>query len=118
MFDFTLSRTDGPTVFHLSGSILGADDAELVNEAFAFIPPDDHLIIDLNDLDALDAGAARMIHDLLQCRGSIAENVVMSSREAVSMQLVLHDVDRVCPIVASFEHARAILGQPWAQAPR
>ncbi len=47
-------------------------------------------------------------------RAVMAENVVVSPREAVSLQLVLHDVDRVSPIVSAVEDAVAILDSRWA----
>jgi hypothetical protein len=115
MFDFFLSREDGPSVFHVSGAIIGDDDMDLLKESFAFIQPDDHQIVDHTDLYGLDAGSATMLYEFLVRRSAMAESVVVSSCEGVSMQLVLHDVDRVCPIVPRIEHARDILDRPWAQ---
>jgi anti-anti-sigma regulatory factor len=115
MFEFRLSRDSDPTVFHLNGEILDDADIDILNESFAFIQPHDQLILDLREVSDLSAGAAALLHELLVGRSAIAESVIVSSREDVSMQLVLHDVDRVCPIVATIEAAIGILDRPWAR---
>jgi hypothetical protein len=115
MFEFRLSRDSDPAIYHLSGEIVSDADIDVLNESFAFIQPDDHLIVDLRDLADLTPGAAVLLHELLMSRAALAESVVVSSREDVSMQLVLHDIDRVCPIVTTIEDAVSILDRPWAR---
>jgi hypothetical protein len=114
MFDFKLARESGPAVLQLNGEIVGHEDFDVLKEAFALIPPDDHLILDLRDVSCADAGAADLLHDVLIRRAAIAESVVVSSHEDVSMQLVLHDIDRVCPIVSKMADATEIIDRPWA----
>lgn len=114
MFEFRISCESGPAVMHLSGEILGDDDLDLLNEAFAFVQPCDHLILDLGHLDEISAAGAALVREVLVSRAALAESVVVSRREKVSMQLVLHDVDRVAPIVRTTEVATEILERPWA----
>lgn len=114
MFDFQLSRESDITTVHFTGEIQGEDDRDLVNEAFAFIQPDDLLMLDVSGLETLDAAAADLLYELLARRAVVAESVVVSARAEISMQLVLHDIDRVCPIVRAAQDAIAILDRPWA----
>ena len=109
MFGFHLSRDAGPAILHVTGEVVGHEDRGVLKEAFAFVQPDDDLIVDLSDLTELDADAAGLLHDVLLHRAPTAESIVVSPGEEVSMQLVLHDVDRVCPIVPTIEAAREIL---------
>ena len=55
-----------------------------------------------------------LLRSILGSRAAMAENVVVSPRERVSLELVLHDIDRVSPIVSSMEDAIAILDSRWA----
>jgi len=118
MFGFHLSRDSGPAVLHVTGEVVGADDRDVLKEAFAFVQPDDDLILDFSDLTQLDAVAAELLHDVLLRRAAIAESVVVSPHEEISMQLVLHDVDRVCPIVLRVEDASEILDPQWSRPSR
>jgi ABC-type transporter Mla MlaB component len=113
MFDFKLTREPEATVLDVSGAVIGDEDRDLLNETFAFVQPDDNLILDLSDLNALDPAAAILLHDVLMRRSIMAESVIVSGRPGVSMQLVLHDVDRVCPIVSNVDSAIDILDRPW-----
>ena len=114
MFDFELSRDTGITLLHPTGSIEGDEDLDRLTESFAFVQPNDHLILDLSDVVAIDNGAAMMLHDILIRRGVMAETVVVSQHGEVSLQLVLHDVDRVCPILRTVDEAGALLQSRWA----
>lgn len=118
MFGFQLSRESGPAVLHVTGEVAGADDCDVLKEALAFVQPDDDLILDLSDLTQLDADAAKLLHDVLLRRAVIAESVVVSPREEISMQLVLHDVDRVCPIVPRVDDATDILDPQFTRPSR
>jgi anti-anti-sigma regulatory factor len=113
MFGFQLSRDAEPAVLVVTGQVVNPDDRDVLKEAFAYVQPDDDLIVDLSELTDLDAGAASLLHEVLMRRAVIAESVVVSPREEVSMQLVLHDVDRVCPIVPTIEDATEILEPTW-----
>jgi hypothetical protein len=62
-----------------------------------------------------DTCSAILIHDVLMRRAILTESVIISARPAVSMQLVLHDVDRVCPIVSNIDLATEIIDRPWAK---
>ena len=114
MFDFNLSHDSGFCVLELRGRLHSDEDVDQLTEVFAFVQPDEHLILDLRNLTHLVGRCAILVHDLLIRRAVMAETVVVSTREEVSMQLVLHDVDRVSPIVQSFDHATQILEGSWA----
>jgi hypothetical protein len=114
MFDFRFSRDSGITLLHLTGSIEGDEDLDRLTESFAFVQPNDHLILDVSAVHALDDVAAMTLHDTLMRRAVMAETVVVSQHGEVSLQLVLHDVDRACPIVRTVGEAVAILDSRWA----
>jgi hypothetical protein len=110
-----LIRDSGRTLLRLKGDLLGPADADHLGEAFALVQPDDHLVLDLTQSTALDDRAAMLLRSILGSRAAIAENVVVSPRVRVSLELVLHDIDRVSPIVSSVEDAIAILDSRWAR---
>ena len=114
MFDIELNREPDITTLCLRGKLDGLADTDHLVEAFALVPPSDHLVVDLSAVEALDAIGALTLRDILASRSVIAETIVVSPSDAVSMQLVLHDVDRTSPIVRSIEEARHILDRPWA----
>jgi anti-anti-sigma regulatory factor len=114
MLDFDLQRDSGRTHLKFHGVLAGDDDADALRESFAFVAPDDHLILDLGDVDRLDDSVAMGLRDMIAKRTAIAETVVVSTTNRVSMQLVLHDVDRVSPIVPTEQEATAILDGRWA----
>jgi hypothetical protein len=115
MFDFRLTREWPATVLHVSGAIISDADRDMLNETFAFIEPSENLILDLSELSALEPRAAILIHDVMMRRAIVGESVIVSAAPAVSMQLVLHDVDRVCPIVSNVDFAIEILDRPLAK---
>jgi hypothetical protein len=115
MFDFRLTRESAATVLQASGAIIGDADCDILTETFAFIEPSENLILDLSELSALGPRAAILLHDIIMRRGIMGESVIVSACPAVSMQLVLHDVDRVCPIVSNVGFAIDILDRPLAK---
>jgi hypothetical protein len=115
MFEFSLVRRTDYTLLHICGDVVDNDDVELLSEALVFVLPDDHLVLDLSGVNQLSASGAILIHDNLIRRAVIAETAVVSSHESVSMQLVLHDVDRVSPIVHTIADAQDILDKPWTR---
>jgi anti-anti-sigma regulatory factor len=114
MFDFNLSRESGTTFLRLNGSVEGGGDLDRLTESFAFVQPNDHLILDLTDVDVIDSAAVMTLRDILFVRAVLSETVVVSTRPEVSLQLVVHDVDRLSPIVCSLDEATAILEERWA----
>jgi anti-anti-sigma regulatory factor len=114
MFDFRLGRHSGTTLLRLMGSLQGGNDLDRLHESFAFVQPNDHLILDLTELDTIDDAAAATLHEILLARSALAESVVVSVQAEVSLQLVLHDLDRVCPIVRTVDEAVTILDSRWA----
>jgi len=115
MFDFNLTRDSGTTLLQLSGRLHTDEDVDLLTETFAFVQPDEHLVLDVSDVTHVVGKCAILIHDLLIRRSVVAETVVVSPHEEISMQLVLHDVDRVSPIVHSLDEATEILERSWAR---
>ena len=92
-----------------TGSIVTADDVETLSSALAFIPVDDHIVLDLRGVGQLTSTAARQLSLRLAERVLCAEAVVVSDEPAVSMQLVLGDVDRIVPVVPTVEVAVEII---------
>jgi hypothetical protein len=117
VFDVQLQRFNGRALLRLSGAVNGPDAPELIREAFSFIPEGDHVVLDLRAATKLDAQAASALHSAIRAGASAAETIVVSKTEAVSMSLVLHDVDRLCPIVATLEQASDLLDR-WAAGTR
>jgi anti-anti-sigma regulatory factor len=115
MFEFQLSREPEITRLNVSGTIIGDQDFDVLNEAFAFVQPADNLILDLSEVRDVDPSVMMLLHDVLMRRAVLAESVVVSTRPALSMELVLYDVDRVCPIVTNVDLAIDILHRPWAK---
>jgi anti-anti-sigma regulatory factor len=114
MLDFDLLRDAGRTHLKLYGELTGDRAADELTESFAFVAADDHLIVDLAHVDRIDDAVAIALFGVVAKRAAVAETVVVSKLNRVSMQLVLHDVDRVSPIVPSIEDAKAILDRRWA----
>jgi hypothetical protein len=115
MFDFNLTRDAGITHLQLRGRLHSDEDVDLLTETFAFVQPDEHLIVDFSDVSHLVGKCALLVYDTLIRRAVMAETVVVSPREEISMQLVLHDVDRVSPIVQHVDDAMEILEGSWAR---
>jgi anti-anti-sigma regulatory factor len=114
MFDIDLARDSGRTLLRLKGDLQGPGDTDRLNEVFTFVQPDDHLVLDLTQTTAIDDSAAMLLQTVLMTRAVMAENVVVSPRERVSLELALHDIDRVSLIVFSVEDALAVLESRWA----
>jgi hypothetical protein len=111
MFEFRLLGEAPLTVLHVSSASLGDDDHDVLKSVLALIEPSEHLILDLGDLEDLSGGCAAVVHDALVGRAARAESVVVARQQEVSMQLVLHDIDRICPIVRSVDAATGILAR-------
>ncbi len=77
--------------------------------ALSFVPVDDHVVIDLRRLEHLSPTCARALCGHVLERVAWAEVVVVTDRPDVTMQLVLGDVDRVVPVVASVPHAVRVI---------
>ena len=114
MLEFDLQRESGRTWLQLRGPLTTDDDADGLREAFAFVAPDDHLIVDLTDVERLDDVVSLTLRDLVTARAAIAETDVVSGSDRISMHSVLHDIDRLSPIVPSLDDAHAILDSRWA----
>jgi len=108
MLDMEIIRDHGRALLRLRGTI-GEGDPDLVREAFAFVQPSDHLVLDLTAVEAIDGLNASTLYEAIRCRFVQSETIVVSDREGVSMALVLHDIDRVASIVPSVEQAVGIL---------
>jgi hypothetical protein len=97
--------------------VLDDDDADVLAEAFAFIRADEHLVLDVTEMKELDARSATLVHHTLIRRAVGGQTVVVSCDANVSMQLVLHDVDRVSPIVRTQQQAMQILDRSCSARP-
>ncbi len=99
----------------LSGAIDNDADLERLGETFALVPAADDLMLSVSGLRAISPDGATALHELLAERTSRAFVVVVSTRESVSMELVLHDIDRLCPIVPTVDDAIEILDARWVR---
>jgi hypothetical protein len=115
MFDFSLQREGDQTMLALTGTIEDDADLERLGETFALVHADDDLLLNVSDVRAIRPDGATALHELLAARASRAFVVVVSTCEAVSMELVLHDIDRLCPIVPTVDDALEILDARWAR---
>ena len=61
---------------------------DLLHEAFAFVRPDDHVILDLSQVVLLNCVGATCIHDIIDSRKLRAETVVVGMQPAVAITLV------------------------------
>jgi anti-anti-sigma regulatory factor len=110
MLNLEMSSADGCAVISVSGSLTTAAEADTMSAALSFVPPDDHLIVDLRDLQRLSPRCAEVLSDRLSERVEWAETVVVSDRPEVTMQLLLTDLDRVVPMVRSVGQAVQVIG--------
>lgn len=113
MFDIDLARDDGRALLRIIGTLDDGDDRMLLREAFTFVPCTDHLVLDLTGVDVLHSRAAAELYEIIKQRGATAETIVVSVHESVSMSLVLHNVDRVSPIVPTVTSAVELLDR-WS----
>jgi hypothetical protein len=112
MLDFSVTRHARLTVLQLNGDVLGNGELDDLLGAFALVPSDDQLVLELSEATALDGDAASMIQELLMRRAAIAQAVVISPRPQIVTRLVLHEVGRVSPIVRTMADALNILARP------
>jgi hypothetical protein len=115
MFDFSLRHDGDQTMLALTGVIEDEADLERLGETFALVPAGDDLLLSVSGVRAISSDGATALHELLAARASRAFVVVVSTCEAVSMELVLHDIDRLCPIVPTAGDALEILDARWAR---
>ena len=109
MLNLTMATIGGCAMLNVSGSWHSADDADTMAAALSFVPVDDHVIIDLTDLERLSPGCAHHLSARLFARVAWAEVVVVADRPDVTMSLVLSDVDRIVPIVRTVDHALEVV---------
>ena len=109
MLDLEMSCVDGCAMIAAAGSLRELDDSDTLAAALAFVPVDDHVVIDLRGLEMLSPTCARALCGSLRERVAWAEAVVVTDRPDVTMQLVLGDVDRVVPLVASVPQAMRVI---------
>jgi hypothetical protein len=114
MLSFSLIRHARMTVLQLNGDVRADGELDVLGDAFAFVPPDEELVLELSETTALDDRSASLIHDALMSRAVTARTVVVSPRTQISMQLVLHNVDRASSIVPTMANALDVLARPLA----
>jgi len=109
MLDLEMSRVDGYAMIAAAGSLKTADDSDTLSAAMSFVPVDDHLVIDLRRVERISLACARSLCGQLLERVAWAEAVVVTDQPDVTVQLVLGDVDRVAPVVASVPQAIQVI---------
>lgn len=110
MLNLEISCVNGCALVSASGSLSSADDGETVAAAMTFVPPDDHLVVDLRGIVRVDPDGARTLSAaVLERVACAAEVVVVTDQPNVSMHLILNDVDRAVPMVASLAQALQVI---------
>jgi anti-anti-sigma regulatory factor len=109
MLDLEMTTRDGCAVLRVVGPIRSAADADTISAAMSFVPIDDHVIVDLRDVDRLSPRCADALHAALVERMHCAETVIVSTCPEVTLQLVLRAVDAVAPVLANIDDALAIV---------
>lgn len=105
MLALEMTRSGFHAHVRASGSLDHDDDIDTLTAAIAFVPDDEHLVIDLTGIRTISDRCAIALSRSLVDRGATAETVVVSSEPHVTMSLVLHDLDRICPVVTNHEDA-------------
>ncbi len=109
MLSLQMSSNDGCAVLRLRGPMCSVDDGDSASAAIALVGFEDHLVLDLRAVDRLSPVCARTIGATILDRLALAETVVVCEQADVRMQLVLAEVDRIAPLVATFEQAVGVL---------
>jgi anti-anti-sigma regulatory factor len=109
MLNLTMSTVGGCAVLGVTGSWHSADDADTMAAALSFVPVDDHVVLDLRDLDRMSPACAQHLGTQLLERVAWAEVVVVADRPHVSMALVLSDIDRIVPLVRTVDDALEVV---------
>jgi anti-anti-sigma regulatory factor len=109
MLDLEMTTRDGCAVLRVVGPMRSAADADTIGAALSFVPIDDHVVVDLRDVDRLSPLCAETLHAALVGRMECAETVIVSTCPEVTLQLVLRGVDAVAPVLAAIDDAFAIV---------
>lgn len=109
MLDIEMTHTEGFALVRVKGRVATDEEAETLAAGLAFVPVDDDLVIDLADLDLLTTRAAGVLGSALQQRALWSEVVVVSSRDYVTMRLILSEIDRAVPIVRELKQAADVI---------
>ena len=113
MFDIDFSRAGGRALLRIIGDLDGEDDRLHLLEALTFVQEHDHFVLDLSLVQTIGPPIAREIHEVIKRRMMTSETVVVAAGETVSLMLVLHNVDRLSPIVPNVEEAVGLLDR-WS----
>lgn len=86
------------SVVAVEGDLVGAS-VENVLDLFSMVPLEQSLIVDLSGVGHLESAACTAVREELRARMEVALLAVVVDSDDVSLSLVLHDVDRVAPLV-------------------
>jgi hypothetical protein len=118
MLDLELTRSNDIVIVRITGSVISRREVDTVASALEFVPEDEHLVIDLGDAVEIEPSCLADIERVLRQRSLIAEAAIVSSRPEITLQLVVHGLDRLVPVVPTVDHAAAIVrarcGRPAA----
>lgn len=109
MLDLQMNTISGCAVVRVIGAVDGDADANTIAEAMRFVPIDDHLVVDLRQVERISPTAVHALTTALVHRLMAAETVVVSDRADVTLHLVLADADRLAPLVATVEQALQVI---------
>ena len=96
------------SVIAVEGDLLSAA-VENMLDLFSMVPVDQSLIVDLSGVGVIESAACTAVDGELRTRMEVAALSVVVDSDDVSMTLVLHDVDRVAPLVRRLEDAIALV---------
>lgn len=109
MIDLDMTRAGDHAHLRLTGQLCRQEDAASIAAAIAFVPAEEHLVVHLDGVvEVADEGIVAFVA-AVEARDGWAETVVVSPDMDVTVQLVLHDLDRVVPVVRTEEHAVEVI---------
>lgn len=105
MLDLDMQHSDDVSIIRMIGGLMGEQALGRALDAVVDVPLDRHLVLDLAEVYALDDPAAMAIAAVVAGRAAQAESVIVAPHEDVAVRLVIHDVDRLVPMVHTLDQA-------------
>ena len=109
MLELDLTRSNDIVIMRIAGSVISDRETDTVAAALEFVPEDEHLVIDLGDATEIETACLLDMEVRLRQRSLSAETVIVSHRPEITLQLVLHGLDRRVCVVPTVDQAAAIV---------
>lgn len=92
-----------------AGALVHREQLRDLAAALDFVPEDDHLVVDLAELELLGHRCAAGLATHLRLRAAAAEVAVVSGRPDVTVQLVMRGIDHAVPVLHTLDQALDVL---------